>query len=321
VLLGVAIGDAMGKPFETMARKDPPLRDWRGGTFLPGTYEGLGEAGKKPGAWTDDTQMTLSLAQSIIDGKGAYDPAKAADAYLRWYRGEGPGGAPRGIGGTLRKAMVRLDLGEPWHDSGEVYKVGDPVGCGTAMRAAPLGFVGNSPGDTMHLAAQDAAITHNHPEAMAGSAAVALMVSWLRTPEGRAAPFDAVAMAIQFLEGSYRNTMVVRGLHLALMCVGRSAVHPYHAFNVLGTSGLVWDVVPSAVFAFLKAADEALSISHAPLLEAFTYAIKAGGDTDSRAAITGALLGAYRGHLLEPFSREVEDGERIVSMDKALESL
>jgi ADP-ribosylglycohydrolase len=154
---------------------------------------------------------------------------------------------------------------------------------------------------------------------MAGSAAVALMVSMLRTPEGLADPFHTLVMATTMLEGTYRHTMVVRGLHMALMCVGRGVELPHQAFNVLGTSGLVWDVVPTAVYAFLKAAWDARAISHAPLLEAYTYAIKAGGDTDSRGAITGALLGAYRGDLLEPLAPEVEDGAHIIEMDNALE--
>lgn len=321
VLLGTAIGDAMGKPFETMDRTDQALRDWRGGTYLPGTHDALGEAGKKPGAWTDDTQMSLALAQALIDNRGVYDPAKAVAAYLRWYRGEGPGGTPRGIGGTLRGALTRLSLGEPLETSGKTYQVGDPVGCGTSMRAAVIGVAGKNDGEVLKWAEQDAVITHNHIEARAGSAAVALMVFYARKADPGTNPMRLVEKTTTALQAvGYHHTMVVRGLQLAMITEMLYNSRWWGQIPLLAwDSGMVWDVVPSAVACFLR---PTMDSYREPLLEAYTYAIKMGGDTDSRAAITGAFIGALYGFdTLKSELPHIEDGGNILATDEVLNTV
>ena len=127
VLVGLAVGDALGMPFERRGdavHKDLPT--WNG-HFRPGTYHKL-----PAGHWTDDTEMALALASSILDGH-CYDPHAAARWYLSWAEG-----TPHGMGGSTRKAMAKLAAGVPPHASGTTFEDPDTVGNGTAFFEAVL---------------------------------------------------------------------------------------------------------------------------------------------------------------------------------------
>jgi len=130
-LLGLAIGDALGMPFETAPRSRPDLLDWDGRSFRNSDdYHGL-----NPGQWTDDTQMSLALSRTLIEHQ-QYVPEAAALAYRQWFEGD-----CRGIGGSTKRAMEKLCRGVPWTESGTPGAEGN----GTAMRAAPFWFASNSP--------------------------------------------------------------------------------------------------------------------------------------------------------------------------------
>ena len=126
-LLGLAIGDALGMPFEG-------LPSWVVGPVLD-RIQGFHESGHRElgaGQWTDDTQMTLCLVRSLVRC-GRLDPEDVAREYLGWFQS----GDVRGIGGTTKSAMARLEAGAGWHESGTAGEYA--AGNGTAMRAAPLG--------------------------------------------------------------------------------------------------------------------------------------------------------------------------------------
>ena len=85
-LIGLAVGDALGAAVEFMSP----------GTFPEvAGYLGGGPHGLSPGQWTDDTQMALDLAESLLKEGGVHPDTLAkrfADSY-RWSRGYGPGAA------------------------------------------------------------------------------------------------------------------------------------------------------------------------------------------------------------------------------------
>ena len=74
VLLGTAVGDALGAPYEFQ----PPR-----GSELAVVMQGGGPW--EPGEWTDDTAMALCLATSLVE-RGGFDPHDQMQRYLRWYR-------------------------------------------------------------------------------------------------------------------------------------------------------------------------------------------------------------------------------------------
>jgi ADP-ribosyl-[dinitrogen reductase] hydrolase len=75
-LLGLAVGDAVGTAVEFQYPGSfEPLTDMIGG----GAFRLL------PGQWTDDTSMSLCLAESLIEC-GGYSPTDQAARYCRWYK-------------------------------------------------------------------------------------------------------------------------------------------------------------------------------------------------------------------------------------------
>src|SRR5512135_1261551 len=107
-LVGCAIGDALGNPFEMRPAASPLLINWDGLFKAGGTFW-QGEAGQ----YTDDTLMSMALAASLIE-KAGFDPADAAQKYLAWYES----GNTRGIGTTTASALATLKLGASWQESG-----------------------------------------------------------------------------------------------------------------------------------------------------------------------------------------------------------
>ncbi len=126
-LLGLAIGDAMGAPVEFMKPGSfPRITGFRGG----------GPWGLRPGEWTDDTSMSLCLAESLTE-KRRFDPEDQLRRFLMWYRDGhlSVTGICFDIGNTTRKGLERFE------GTGEVYaNPGDDAGAsnGSLMRLAPV---------------------------------------------------------------------------------------------------------------------------------------------------------------------------------------
>jgi ADP-ribosyl-[dinitrogen reductase] hydrolase len=193
-LLGLAIGDALGKPFESVEGKPLPPKpspDWNL-DYLPGREEIVGEYGVPPGHFTDDTQMSWALATSLL-AKDHYSRSDALRTYFQWSRQTGTR-ALRGMGGTIKRALDHVDAKgyaaalDDLSESGVRHRAHpcspvDPmndlyVGCGTAMRAAPLGAFFRTEQEIFKAATEDAYLTHASVEAAAGSFAVAWLVRW-----------------------------------------------------------------------------------------------------------------------------------------------
>ncbi|HOY62693.1 MAG TPA: ADP-ribosylglycohydrolase family protein, partial [bacterium] len=103
-LLGLAIGDALGMPFEGMRTSTiKSMLGGKAGEFMPCRDRGL-----RAGQWTDDTKMALKLAESIARKNGKVDPADVARAYVEWY----DSGDLRGIGRATLEAILNLKSGK-----------------------------------------------------------------------------------------------------------------------------------------------------------------------------------------------------------------
>ncbi|MBW8005884.1 MAG: hypothetical protein FVQ06_08895 [candidate division NC10 bacterium] len=293
-LVGLAIGDALGMPFEGHSA-------WVVATIvdqLRGFQESVSRE-LRAGQWTDDTQMSLCLARSLIR-RGEADPEDIAREYLDWFIG----GDVRGIGATTWNALNRLEAGASWQQSGVEGE--EAAGNGTAMRAAPLGlFYYNDLERLRKACALDAEITHKNPEAVAGSQAVAFLVA--RLVAGTSPGKDLLDEMVQCVAGS----RVADNLRRIAELMGRRA-DPLEASAALGTGGYVVETVARSVFCFFHAPDD--------FATAVMAAVQGGGDTDTAGAITGALSGARNGHAALPpsWQAEVEGRDEIVALAREL---
>jgi ADP-ribosylglycohydrolase len=301
-LVGLAIGDALGMPFEKRGEavhKDLPT--WAG-NYRKGTHHKL-----PAGHFTDDTEMALALAMAILDN-GRYDAHTAARWYLSWAEG-----TPHGMGGTTRKAMVKLAAGVPPHASGVSFDDPDTVGNGTAMRVAPLGVWYRSAelAQLREVTSQDSAITHQSPEAAAGSLAIAWAVKKSLDGSRGHRLFEDVLEVLAPAEGeTFVGTRVFELVEEAYGLM-KGLTTPPEAIMQLGRFGNVSQTVATAVFCAAWAAD---------FEQGVVAAIRGGGDTDTRGAIAGAILGARFGldGIPERYQKGVRGFDVLCEVDQQL---
>lgn len=296
-LIGCAIGDALGNPFEMHAVDSMSLQIWDG-SFIDGGTFWKGDAGQ----YTDDTLMSMALSASLIENQG-FNPEDVAKKYLAWYES----GNTRGIGTTTANALANLQAGATWQESGLIRGVdGLPAGGnGTAMRASPIGLVyRNDPTQLIETAMIDASITHNSHEPMMGSVAVALATSFLAN--GTHSPLSA----LEEIKGIISESEVKQKLELASFCLKEGDSHS-EALAAIGVGGYVPETVGAAFYCLAATSS---------FKEAVIMAIKAGGDTDTTAAIVGALAGTYYGldDIPSEYKSQVENGQLLQDLTDEL---
>lgn len=139
-ILGQAIGDALGVPYEFRRR----------GTFHATTMTGHGTHGQPAGTWSDDTSMALAICDSIRRNKGRIDPDDIRRRFDDWYQhGEYTIDGLFDIGNTTVKAL------HAGHGMTGEYDNGN----GSLMRTIPLAFTQA----TDEQVRQVSAITHANP--------------------------------------------------------------------------------------------------------------------------------------------------------------
>ena len=290
-LLGGSIGDALGVPFESKPADNPLLLSWDQKTFLGSEHHNL-----KPGQFSDDTQFSLTIAQSLIDNNG-FDPDDLSKRYLELFTSN----TIRGYGKTTLAAMQNIQSGIHWSQSGIV----DSYGNGTAMRAAPFGvWFRNSPiKDLVETCRIDARITHASDDAVAGSITIALAAFYAVNQD--------TEQLLEKIHPHLPDSKVKNNIYSLGSLVEASHISPSSALGFLGTRADVRMTVPSALYCFLK-----FNNYH----DAVLAAINAGGDTDTTAAIVGALFGAKDGtmDIWTDWIFGVEDYKSICSLDKQL---
>ena len=289
VLLGGAIGDALGVPFETKLVNYQPLLDWDGKTFLGSEHHGL-----EPGQISDDTQMSLMVAESLIENSG-FNPDDLADRYVDWM----VSGRARGWGKTTLMAIQNLFTGKHWSESG----IAGSYGNGTAMRAAPFGvYFRNDIHSLVNIVKIDSAITHVSEDAEAGAIAIALTAAFAVNNDLD----NLLDRLVEYLPDSKVKTIIASLDSL----INAEHINAQQALRVIGTKANVRETVPAALYCFLKFPD---------YHDAVETAIRAGGDTDTTAAIVGALIGARDGiKAIDNYFYGVEGFDQLIELDSKL---
>jgi poly(ADP-ribose) glycohydrolase ARH3 len=269
VLLGLALGDALGAPFEGRSR-------------IAGAQIDAWIDAREALRWTDDTHMALTLARHLADDPELDDPEALGAAFARAYGLEpwrGYGSGPPQV-----FAMVEQGLGFE-QAAGSLFRGSGSFGNGAAMRVAPIGLLpaAMDPRQAARLAELQARVTHTHPDAIDGATVVAQVIAGLidlaRVDDD--ALVRVVSAAIGRLsEGSVRDRL------LDVVDVLASGGEAATAAGRCGTGVAAKESVPAAFAALLGGGDP---------LRVVTTAIRFGGDTDTIAAMAGAMAGAAWG--------------------------
>ena len=290
VLLGTAIGDALGVAFETKLPSYQPLIDWDGKTFI-----GRGLDDLPAGCYSDDTMMSLTVAGSLIDNHG-FNPSDLAQRYVELFTSK----TIRGYGRTTLAAINNLIAGKHYSECG----IAGSYGNGTAMRAAPFGvYFRNDIPALINACKVDSAITHASNEAEAGSLAVALAAA-------HAVNGDTSDLLPKLWE-ALPDSKVKTAIYSLDSLVPTPHITPDQALRLIGTKCDVRQTVPAAIYCYLRFGN---------FQDAVVASIKAGGDTDTTAAIVGALFGAKHGLVgMDPaLIAAVENKDRLIELDSQL---
>ena len=290
-ILGLAIGDALGMPFEGWTSRDI-RKKWDRKSFLS-------RAGLKPGQFTDDTMLAILHAESLID-KGDVDPGDIARKFVDWYKK----GDTRGMGKITTEAVEKLLKGISWKESG----IGGEMAAsnGGAMRIAPVALFFH---DDLNLLKEKVKlaveITHKNPEAVKGAQAVAYAVAL--ACRGDVNPNILLRETAKYIGESE----LAKKLEKAQGYLGEG-FPPMDALPLLGISAYVVESVPSALYCFAFSPDSYLG--------SVVNAVMAGGDTDTIAAIAGAISGAFNGvgGIPEKWLNGIERKDYLVSLGEKL---
>jgi ADP-ribosylglycohydrolase len=279
-LLGCAVGDALGAPFEFKKGFSIRAVDNLGQVYFPFEKCPLGQ-------YTDDTQLTLALAETYIANRGfkGFDFAKRLAEF--WARGEiiGPGI-------SCSEAVANLSRGKSWRNSGDIE---GKAGNGTAMRASPVGLWNYDDHAQMKKdSIAQSQITHKDPRAKAGAAAVAFAVGYNLAHETIEPEIFSNACADFINDLSPEFSDYVRRLHGWLAKEEQIAVLEISCAGWLTPPRWIDQITPFvipsvliALYNFLRSPDD------------FTLTVKrtlqAGGDVDTTASIAGAISGSFTG--------------------------
>ena len=270
-LVGSAVGDAIGAPFEFGPAGQYSSCFPR--PVLTGRGEMIGGGGFSwaPGEFTDDTQMALCLAESLL-ACGGYQPEDVWTRFRAWAT------TAADIGVTTRSSLAQSSHVGAARLSHEATG-GRSASNGCVMRIAPVGIMGVQWGRdlTIEIAAQQAALTHHDPAAAAGAAIVAETIRRvILTGELGTTAEDVTAELM--LDDRF-------GPVAAQYVPYVSASFDPHFRHGPG-NGSVWTAIAQALWAVRTTTS---------FHDAIAAVVDLGGDTDTVAAIAGALAGALYG--------------------------
>jgi ADP-ribosylglycohydrolase len=283
VLLGAAAGDALGVPYEFAK----PLSDQQKPEMIGG---GLGPFA--PGEYSDDTQMAVCIAEVAATGADLRTPEaldRIAANFLRWYRS-----GPADIGNQTRTvlsdtARTSGPMGQAMLAVSRRHAASHPMsaGNGSLMRTGIVALAYLDDADAMaEAAAVVSELTHADPDC---ADACVLWCAGIRTAvlDGT---FGGVRAGLELLPESRR----ARWAEL----LDEAETHPPRHFGrtngwVVAALQAAWSAITRTPVPDDRPADGSFPAQHFQL--ALEAAVRSGTDTDTVAAIAGALLGARWG--------------------------
>ncbi|MFG1665369.1 ADP-ribosylglycohydrolase family protein [Streptomyces sp. Y7] len=261
-IVGSAVGDALGAPFEFGPEGVFSARFPDAG----GDGEMCGGGGWEPGEATDDTQMAVLVAESLLE-RGELNLPDIFARFQRWAAAD-----PKDIGLQTEDVLTN---GMPWDLAAAVhFQVNQrAAGNGSLMRASTsaVHFAPAGQSATMDAARRIAALTHGDRAAWEGTA---IFHELIRRALTGVDPCSALPEVLDLVHPDHRQRYAT---------VLAPDWHPDRATEF---NGAVWPCLGSAVWALRNTTT---------FEEALRAAIDLGGDTDTVAAVTGGLAGAYYG--------------------------
>lgn len=270
LLLGVAVADALGVPVEFRKR----------GSFHVDGMTGYGTFNVPPGTWSDDTSMTLALADALrpedINLEGI------ADRFIQWRDNAKftPHGQTFDVGNATNRAIDRLSRGvSPERSGGREER---DNGNGSLMRVAPLVFyMFNKPArERFEITRKVSAITHAHPIAVTACIIFIELLNLLSRGRSKEAAYTELKAGI-----AYNRKLLDQGALAKFDRILNGDIARLEEKDIK-SGGYVVDTLEAAIWAFLTTEN---------YRNAILKAVNLGDDADTVGSVTGALAGLYYG--------------------------
>ena len=315
ILLGSAIGDALGMPVEILSAREIKRRYGRITEYFPAREDHKFLAGYPAGKWTDDTQLTLVDTESMIACHGI-DMDHIAQMHIAALHE-----TESGWGGSTIDAVQRLEAGVHWSESGKTSRKNRGGGNGVAMKSALMlcdidwDHLSENNQDKhvydhrMHLLEQFGRMTHDseigYVSGIVQAAAVLGVTELSCHYDGKWSDDvqNNISLLINMTAISYEDAEQ-KDSHDRLS--DRFADLPYITKS-MPDSGIrelfgngscyVYESLPVAYALFLRKKGS---------MECIYDAVNFGGDTDTIASMVGALVGAMHG--TKVFPQQLIDG-------------
>lgn len=288
-LIGLALGDALGMPTQGMSRQAIAATYGHVDKLVDAVDEQPIAPGMPAGSITDDTEQALLVARLMIDGAGTVEPLSFADALVAWERDMENKGSRDLLGPSTKAAVTALASGA---DPAATGRGGTTNGA--AMRIAPVAIAVPPRPEERLLAAvhRMSFVTHNTAPAMAGAAAVAGAVS-----AGVEGATIAEALAAGLCLAGRAAAAAPWAAGATVQARARWALRVAADLDEPELADFLTDVVGTSVQAtesVVVALVLADRFQDRPY-DGLCLAARLGGDTDTVAAMAGAVLGAVHG--------------------------
>ncbi len=293
MMLGLALGDALG--YVTEFKSLPEIKAIYGpqGILHP----------PDPALYSDDTQMTIALAEGVLDAGINAPLDELMTAIGRRFADWAHTAPDRAPGKTCLTGAHNLARGVHWRESG----VAQSKGCGAAMRVAPLGYLyQHQPERLREVAQASSLLTHGHPTAVASALAAAYLV---RLALDGVAPAEYMQRIMAVCDGLSDE------LDAAILRVGHVLGwgSEESAMRHIGEGWIAEEAVALALYCVLRYPDDYAACVR--------RAANSDGDSDSVACIAGGIAAARAGvldALPAPWIRSAENRATLMDLGMRL---
>ena len=263
IALGAAVGDALGMPLEFQ----PPRNIYDLETEMV-------DGPLPAGTFTDDTEMALALAQSLL-ARTPLDGADLAQRFVEWYRSN-----PPDIGIHTSHVLGLISSGTPWQDASTIVQQAHAISAsnGSLMRCWPVSVAyWNNSELLLSESRLQSSITHTHADCvnacMFFNLLLQLLVNRSTDLPADAALREAISQASDLVDLGAEFRMLVE-------------LAPVRIREALANTGWVRHTLESALWAVLTTRS---------FEEALVQAVNLGNDADTTGSVAGALAGALYG--------------------------
>jgi len=311
MFLGIAIGDALGMPVEMMSFSEIKARHGRLMRYVdpPADHKFHGKTGLTAGMWTDDTQLTIAVAESLIEA-GKINLDSMSEWHIKAFKE-----SVSGWGKGSRNAIQKLIEGIHWSESGTSGASGN----GVAMKISPIGAY--CVARESQIAENDTRLIKRFSECNSNAEKIERLCKM--THGSRMAlvsgfsQVQAIKMCLTCSSSIYFKEIFMNqvisicnehegfkprdedSLYRHLKEVFLVSMSDYYKDIGLenisklfpGNPSYVYNSLPLTYLLFLK---------NSRSIESLYDAVNVGGDTDTNASILGAMLGALNGTKIFP---------------------